>query len=228
MKTPRIADSGAARRTAERYPLALPGRVTWRDSRGMTRFASVVTRDVSDSGVYLECRGADAIPLYRLVYLQLDRGTRDSPGSLRRCATAACCRRCTASGPCEPTTGTPSGYALRLLVEPSRLRVDVSSPIETLHLERAHLFNVSDLGLDLSARPDDLGIGNVADGALPNSFRRRSLGLMVDAGPVAGQPHPSSAPKHAAGGRRLRGGRGAPSGATRVGASTQASDGCNL
>ena len=73
-------------------------------------------------------------------------------------------------GPCEPTTGTPSGYALRLLVEPSRVRVDVSSPIETLHLERAHLFNVSDLGLDLSARPDDLGIRNVADGAVPNSF----------------------------------------------------------
>ncbi len=170
MKTPRIADSGAARRTAERYPLALPGRVTWRDSRGMTRFASVVTRDVSDSGVYLECRGADAIPLYRLVYLQLDRGTRELPGlppPLRDGRVLSAVYRV---GPCEPTTGTPSGYALRLLVEPSRLRVDVASPIETLHLERAHLFNVSDLGLDLSARPDDLGIGNVADGALPNSF----------------------------------------------------------
>ena len=43
----------------------------------MPRFATVVTRDISDFGVYLECRAADAIPLYRLVYLQIERDGRD-------------------------------------------------------------------------------------------------------------------------------------------------------
>ena len=43
----------------------------------MTRFASVVTRDISDEGVYLDCRAGDAIPLHRLVYLQLEREARD-------------------------------------------------------------------------------------------------------------------------------------------------------
>jgi hypothetical protein len=86
----------------------------------MTRFASVVTRDVSESGVYLDCRGADAIPLYRLVYLQLERGTREVSGlppALRDGRVLSAVYRV---GPCEPTTGTPSGYALRLLVEPGR------------------------------------------------------------------------------------------------------------
>ena len=68
---------GPTRRTAERQQIAVPGRITWRDSRGMARFASVIARDVSASGAYLDSRGADAIPLYRLVYLQLERGVRD-------------------------------------------------------------------------------------------------------------------------------------------------------
>ena len=115
---------GPTRRTAERTRSSLPGRVTWRDSRGMTRFATVVTRDVSDSGVYLECRGSDAIPLYRLVYLQLERGTRELatlPPPLRDGRVLSAVYRV---GPCEPTTGTPSGYALRLLIEPQRRRAE--------------------------------------------------------------------------------------------------------
>ena len=103
---------------AERRRLAIPGRLTWRDSRGMPRFATVVTRDISDLGVYLECRAADAIPLYRLVYLQLERDGRDVsqlPPALRDGRVLSAVYRV---GPAEPGTGTPSGYALRLLVDP--------------------------------------------------------------------------------------------------------------
>jgi hypothetical protein len=84
----------------------------------MTRFASVVTRDVSEGGVYLECRGADAIPMYRLVYLQLEREVRDAmrvPPALRDGRVLSAVFRV---GAAAPSTGTPSGYALRFLVEP--------------------------------------------------------------------------------------------------------------
>ena len=111
---------------AERLAVSVPGRVTWRDTRGMTRFASVITKDVSESGVYLECRGSDAIPLYRLVYLQLEREARDLtglPAPLRDGRVLSAVYRV---GPRQPATGTPSGYALRLLVEPGTRRVTPS------------------------------------------------------------------------------------------------------
>jgi len=105
-------------RRSERQPLNVPGRLTWRDARGVPRFATVVTRDVSIDGVYLECRGGEPIPLFRLVYLQIERderGTAILPSALKdgRCLSAVY-----RVGPCEPTTGMPSGYALRLLVDP--------------------------------------------------------------------------------------------------------------
>jgi hypothetical protein len=110
-------------RASERHRLAVPGRLTWKDARGMPRFASVVTRDVSDIGVYLECRAADAIPLYRLVYFQVERDGRDLsrlPEPLREGRVLSAVYRV---GPAEPSTGTPSGYALRLLVDPAAGRV---------------------------------------------------------------------------------------------------------
>jgi uncharacterized protein (UPF0248 family) len=106
------------RRLTERNTVRVAGRVTWRDSRGMTRFATVVTRDVSENGAYLECRGSQAIPLHRLVYLQLEREAREAehlPRALRDGRVLSAVYRV---GPQEPTTGTPSGYAVRLLVEP--------------------------------------------------------------------------------------------------------------
>jgi len=90
----------------------------------MTRFASVVTRDISDEGVYLDCRAGDAIPLHRLVYLQLEREARDVaqlPAALREGRVLSAVYRV---GPCEPTTGTPSGYALRLLLDPNARACD--------------------------------------------------------------------------------------------------------
>ena len=57
---------------------ALPARLTWKDHRGTTRFASVVTRNVSDLGVYVESRSVVSIPLYRLVQFQLETDARES------------------------------------------------------------------------------------------------------------------------------------------------------
>src|SRR5260370_36431455 len=53
-------------RSTERRPVALPARLTWKDQRGTTRFATVVARNVSDFGVYVECQAPVSIPLYRL------------------------------------------------------------------------------------------------------------------------------------------------------------------
>jgi hypothetical protein len=137
----------------------------------MTRFASVVTRDVSDSGVYLECRGADAIPLYRLVYLQLERGTREVAGlppPLRDGRVLSAVYRV---GPCEPTTGTPSGYALRLLVEPAR-RPSEPRPVivEALHRERPHLYDTADLATVARPHADALIVPDTVDLAAVESL----------------------------------------------------------
>ena len=110
------------RRRVQRTSVRVPGRVTWRDSRGMTRFASVVTRDISEEGVYLECRGSQAIPLHRLVYLQLERDAREHAGLPHVLTDGRVLSAIYRVGPCEPTTGTPSGYALRLLLEPGNHR----------------------------------------------------------------------------------------------------------
>ena len=118
--------TAAARRSArqsERRRLNVAGRLTWRDARGIPRFATVVTRDVSEGGVYLECRSGEPIPLYRLVYLQIERDEREAlslPSPLRDGRVLSAVYRV---GPSEPGTGTPSGYALRLLVDPAAMEL---------------------------------------------------------------------------------------------------------
>jgi hypothetical protein len=110
-------------RRSERQVLNVPGRLTWRDARGIPRFATVITRDVSADGVYLECRGGEPIPLYRLVYLQIERderGTLALPPALKDGRVLSAVYRV---GPCEPATGMPSGYALRLLVDPPSMEL---------------------------------------------------------------------------------------------------------
>ena len=67
-------------RRSQRRSLVLPGRVTWKDSRGTTRFASVMTRNVSDTGVFIEWSESTSIPLYRLVTFQLERDARNTDG----------------------------------------------------------------------------------------------------------------------------------------------------
>jgi hypothetical protein len=106
-------------RTGERRDITLPARLTWKDQRGATRFASVVTRNVSDLGVYVECQSMVAIPLFRLVQFQLERDVRESdalPESLRQGRVLSAVYRVSPRAP----SGAPQGLALRLMVDPRR------------------------------------------------------------------------------------------------------------
>jgi hypothetical protein len=107
-------------RVAERRQVSVPGQIVWKDAKGTTRMASVVTRDVSESGVSVECLHGPAIPLYRIVYFQVDRSARsraDLPAALCASNVLSAVFRV---GECSRATGAPSEYALRLLVEPKR------------------------------------------------------------------------------------------------------------
>ena len=106
-------------RTTERRLVAVPARLTWKDQRGTTRFASVVTRNVSEFGVYVESLSPLSIPLYRLVQFQLERDGRDSDGlplSLKQGRALSAVYRVTSPTP----SGTRQGFALRLMVDPRR------------------------------------------------------------------------------------------------------------
>ena len=124
-----------SQRSSERRTISVPARLTWKDASGAVRFASVMTRDISDAGVFVECEAGAAIPLYRLVHLQVERSTRNAdqlPARLREGRVLSAVWRV---APCRRSTGTPSGYALRFLVEPGMAAavVDVDdSPVEAL------------------------------------------------------------------------------------------------
>jgi hypothetical protein len=108
------------KRVEDRQTVAVPGQIVWKDAKGATRMAAVVTRDVSPHGVSVECHGGVPIPLYRLVYFQVDRGARarpDLPPLLRKSTVLSAVFRV---GPFSDVTGAPTEYALRLLVEPDR------------------------------------------------------------------------------------------------------------
>jgi hypothetical protein len=108
------------KRTSERHRLEVPGQIVWKDARGTTKFASVMTRNVSEHGVAVECLNGAAIPLYRLVYFQVDREARnrtDLPAALRKPNVLSAIFRV---GPYSERTGSPSEYALRMLVEPAQ------------------------------------------------------------------------------------------------------------
>jgi hypothetical protein len=103
----------------DRRKLAVAGRLTWRDANGTLRFASVVTRDVSDTDAFVECQGPASIPKFRLVHFQVERSAQnrtDLPPALRAGKLLSAIYRV---GPCQASTGTPKGYAIRLLNAPS-------------------------------------------------------------------------------------------------------------
>ena len=107
-------------RIGARRQVRVPGRLTWRDSSGTLRFVSVMTSDVSDLDAFVECQVPASIPLYRLVHFQVERDARDCsalPPSLRGGKVLSAVYRV---GKYRNQTGTPHGYALRLLVEPAR------------------------------------------------------------------------------------------------------------
>lgn len=106
-------------RRSERQSVALPGRVTWKDARGTTRFASVVTRNVSETGVFIEWSESTSIPLYRLVTFQLERDARNADGLPMALRVGKVLSAVYRAGQFQKSTGTPEGYGLRLLVEPS-------------------------------------------------------------------------------------------------------------
>jgi len=108
-------------RAAERRAVRLPGRLTWKDHRGTNRFATVVTQDVSEFGVYVECQGNVSIPLYRLVQFQLEHVVRESdnlPASLRQGRLLSAVYRVESATPQRPLR-----LALRLMVDPKRAPV---------------------------------------------------------------------------------------------------------
>ena len=114
-------------REFERQALAIAGRLVWKDARGTTRFNSVVIRDISETGAYVESISGAPIPLYRLVSLQAESGADADllPSCLRRGKVLSAVYRV---GPSRPATGAPEGYALRLLVEPSGRSVPLARP----------------------------------------------------------------------------------------------------
>ena len=115
---------------AQRRQLALPGRVTWKDSRGTTRFASVTTRDISDTGVFIEWRESTTIPLFRLVTFQLERDVRNVDGLPTTLKSGKILSAVYRAGAVQKSTGTPEGYGLRLLVEPSAGVRTLADPME--------------------------------------------------------------------------------------------------
>ncbi len=119
------------KRAAARRPISVPGQIVWKDARGTTRMASVVTRDVSETGVSVECLEGSAIPLYRIVYFQVERSARarkDLPPALKGPNVPSAIFRV---GDCSQRTGKPTDYGLRLLVEPKSKSTVAITP-ETL------------------------------------------------------------------------------------------------
>lgn len=115
---PKRPDNDRDKRSSERRPVALPARLTWKDQRGTTRFATVMTRDVSEFSVYVECQSAVSIPLYRLVQFQLEREVRDGdrlPSALRQGRVLSAVYRVS-----PPSPSVRQGFALRLMVDPRR------------------------------------------------------------------------------------------------------------
>ena len=123
----RPASATPVPRRGERRTLRLHGRLTWRDASGTLRFVSVITRDVSDVDMFVECQMPALIPLYRLVHFQMERQAREAgeiPAVLKGGKILSAVYRV---GPFKSSTGTPQGYALRLLVEPRGAAVAPSS-----------------------------------------------------------------------------------------------------
>ncbi len=116
---PATPDASSRVRISQRRKVKVQGRLTWRDAGGTLRFASVLTKDISDTDAFVECQMPTSIPLYRLVHFQVERSAQDCtdlPLALRRGKVLSAVYRV---GPYVSATGTPKGYALRLLVEPA-------------------------------------------------------------------------------------------------------------
>ncbi len=127
-----IRDKAAAnrpQRIGNRRRVNVPGRLTWRDSSGTLRFVSVTTRDLSDLDVFVECDRPASIPLYRLVHFQVEAPARAGRTSRKRLQRGKVLSAVYRVGPYMSATGTPQGYALRLMVEPKRASAERREPL---------------------------------------------------------------------------------------------------
>ena len=128
-----LTSEQSVKRSSDRVAVTIPARITWKDQSGAVRFASVKTRDISDAGVFVECETGAAIPLFRLVQLQVERGVslnQQLPMKLREGRVLSAVWRV---APCRRSTGTPSGYALRFLVDPqASMAQRVASSLEAV------------------------------------------------------------------------------------------------
>lgn len=106
-------------RRGQRRRIEVPGWLAWRDGRGSLRYVPVVTRDLSECDVFIECQDAASIPLYRLVRLHLDPPPQavDLPSALQEGNVLSAVYRV---APTTASTCSSRGYALRLLVDPKR------------------------------------------------------------------------------------------------------------
>jgi len=105
----------ATQRITSRQRVAVPARLTWKDQGGTVRFASVVTRDVSESGAFVECPSTAPIPLFRLVHIQLENAAL--PGTpLAEGRVLAAVWRIERQ---PAANGSPAGYGLRFMVDPA-------------------------------------------------------------------------------------------------------------
>ena len=120
-----LKPADANQRGTERRAVTLPARLTWKDQRGATRFATVLIRNVSDYGVYVESQSPLSIPLFRLVQFQLERDNRDTdvlPDTLQQGRVLSAVYRVS-----PPQGSQPQGLALRLMVDPRQM---VASEVE--------------------------------------------------------------------------------------------------
>ena len=108
----------ATERTASRRRVSVPARLTWKDAQGAVRFASVTTRDLSESGAFVECSSQAPIPVFHLVHLQLESSEPLAAGGGTRVLAAVWRVQPPAAG-----AGCPSGYALRFMLDPAQAPV---------------------------------------------------------------------------------------------------------
>ena len=119
-----VRPAPAEQRVSTRKDIKVPARLTWKDQRGVQRFASVITRNVSEHGVYVECQSAVSIPMFRLVQFQLEPAVRDDrtlPSALRNGRVLSAVYRVSPG----TTSGRPQCLALRLMVDPRRRMTEI-------------------------------------------------------------------------------------------------------
>jgi hypothetical protein len=85
----------------------------------------VTTRDMSDTGAFVECASQAPIPLFRLVHLQLETPNPMAPAGLNGTRLLAAVWR--VESPAS-RLGAPCGYALRFLVEPGVAAAPAMAP----------------------------------------------------------------------------------------------------